>query len=68
MSFLKGNYKLAQEVAPSQEEIPADKLLEQEYYKTALSKLGGSIAFIMKEKTFLWKGDEEDAAAKDAPS
>jgi hypothetical protein len=69
MSLLKGNYKLDDEHNPtSDEQRPAEKLLEQEYYKAAMNKLGGSIAFIMKDKTFLWKGDnntqEEKAEAK----
>ena len=58
MSYLKGNYEVKNAPGPS----PADgqgveELLEQEYYKAAVEKLGGSIAFIMKGKTFLWKGD-----------
>ena len=63
MGLLKGNYELEDEVQVSGEEIADDKLLEQEYYKAALEKLGGSIAFIMKGKTFLWTGDEVSPSA-----
>jgi len=64
MSVLKGNYKLENEPRVEAERPPAEQLLEQEFYKTALGKLGGSIAFIIKGKTFLWTGDEHK---KEAP-
>ncbi len=65
MSMLKGNYKLDKEVTSSEKKEEKKEInpLEQEYYKAAMSKLGGSIAFIMKDKTFLWTGD-----AKSKPS
>ena len=54
------NYRLNNEPdPPANTDSPAEDILEQEYYKTALTKLGGSIAFIMKDKTFLWKGDSK---------
>ena len=69
MGILKGNYKLQDEVKISEENSSDDKLVEQEYYKAALEKLGGSIAFVLKDKTFLWTGDEApsnaDIAVKD---
>lgn len=58
MSLLKGNYSLEQQVEPTAQAAPGENLLEQDYYKAALSKLGGSICFVMKPKGFLWKGDE----------
>ena len=61
MSLLKGNYKLKDVAQTVAEDVSAEKLLEQQYYREALSKLGGSIAFIMKDKTFLWTGDEAAA-------
>jgi hypothetical protein len=57
MSFLKGNYHVDEPEATPAADAPADQPLEQEYYKAALSKLGGSIAFVMKGRTFLWDGD-----------
>lgn len=55
--FLKGNYQLPKrgkvERTPTREDP-----LEQEFYRKALEKLGGSIAFIMKSKNLLWKGDQ----------
>jgi len=65
MSLLKGNYKLNDVPEGVAEDVSAEKLLEQQYYKEALSKLGGSISFIMKDKTFLWTGDD---AAESAPA
>lgn len=70
MSFLKGNYAVKQpESAQPQKATDSDDRgpLEQEYYKAALSKLGGSIAFVMKGRTFLWQGDahsKEDNSPK----
>lgn len=69
MSMLKGNYNLKKEVAPSdkKEDKQGSNPLEQEYYKEAMSKLGGSIAFIMKNKTFLWTGDAKPQPSSDSP-
>ena len=58
MSMLKGNYEL-KGPEPVAEPEGQGSALEKEYYKAALSKLGGSIAFIMKDKTFVWTGDEK---------
>lgn len=57
MPMLKGNYGLD---GPEPAERPGAERspLEKEYYKAALAKLGGSIAFIMKDKTFIWTGDD----------
>lgn len=54
--YLKGNYRLPKKIKPkvSQEKPTVEQKFEQE----SLTKLGGSIAFIMKSKTFLWEGDE----------
>ena len=66
MSLLKGNYKLKDAPQTASKDVSADKRLEQEYYKEALRKLGGSIAFIMKGKTFLWTGDDEGTTTQAA--
>ena len=62
MSLLKGNYELDEVSATTGEASSPSQLLEEEYYRAAMTKLGGSIAFIMKGKTFLWTGDDEGAA------
>lgn len=64
MGMLKGNYELEDEVQAAKEKVDDDKPLEQKYYKAALQKLGGSIAFVMKDKTFLWTGDEAPPSAE----
>ena len=62
--YLKGNYDLAPadpadaRRAPA---IPAAASLEEEFERQALQKLGGSIAFIKKSKSFIWKGPAGDA-------
>ena len=54
--YLKGNYRLPQkgESKTGKEELTVEQKFEQE----SLAKLGGSIAFVMKSKSFLWEGDE----------
>ena len=61
--YLKGNYDLApanpvgaRKDAPR----PATASLEEEFERQALQKLGGSIAFIKKSKSFIWKGPPGD--------
>ncbi len=63
MGLLQGNYELDNEVESQGDENSPDEALQQEYYKAALQKLGGSIAFVMKDKTFLWTGDEDVQSA-----
>jgi len=57
--YLKGNYELS----PTNGEkktpplaAPSAGTLEEEFERQALQKLGGSIAFIKKSKSFVWKG------------
>lgn len=58
MDLLKGNYKLAKgaPVAPESE----DSSLTQRFEEATLSKVGGSICFVMKSDTFLWSGEEDE--------
>ena len=53
---LKGNYELPKKIQNVDQ--PLGDPTEQEFYRRALEKLGGSIAFILKSKHLLWKGDE----------
>ena len=57
--FLKGNYELPQRSTKrrSGNRKPGKSLTERMEEK-ALAKLGGSMCFVMKGKTFLWTGDE----------
>ena len=54
--YLKGNYDL-----PLKGEANASSAesKEEEFYHRALEKLGGSIAFILKPKYLLWRGDKD---------
>ena len=56
--LLKGNYKspkLKGETAAKEPKSP------EGFEQKALERLGGSIAFVMKSKTFLWSPDDAPA-------
>jgi hypothetical protein len=53
--FLKGNFKTKKNVEAPAEEAES---LEKRFEKEALKKLGGSIAFVSKQKVH-WGDDEE---------
>lgn len=57
MSYLKGNYELDKKVGEDEikDEDP-EKI--KAFERFARERLGGSIAFVMKDKTFVWTGDE----------
>jgi hypothetical protein len=61
MSILKGNFDTKKTVVAERHEETVDEKFERE----ALSRLGGSIAFVSHKK-FLWTGDDE--ADKEMPS
>ena len=56
--YLKGNYKLPKKMKPQVSKMMPT--VEQKFEQESLAKLGGSIAFIMKSKTFLWEGDKDE--------
>ena len=56
--FLKGNYALDAKIEET-EEAAADGT-EEEFERTALARLGGSICFVRK-KGFVWRGDDPRA-------
>lgn len=63
--YLKGNYDLAPAnpvSATNDAPSPTTASLEEEFERQALQKLGGSIAFIKKSKSFIWKGPSGDHA------
>jgi hypothetical protein len=55
--YLKGNYKITKEIEPGSKTDQDGT--EQEFYRRSLEKLGGSIAFVLKSKNLLWKGNEK---------
>ncbi len=58
MSLLKGNYPVDVPDTKKTEPDAKESILEKEYYRAALKRLGGSICFVRKSKVFLWTGDE----------
>jgi hypothetical protein len=60
---LKGNYK-SPEIKSKDAPLTPETGLSTEFEKKALERLGGSIAFVMKSKTFLWtpEDDKKDPA------
>ena len=66
VQYLKGNYKLSPgKTAKKRKRKPAAKQVEEEFERRALEKLGGSIAFVMKSKTFVWSDDGNKAPRKE---
>ena len=55
--LLKGNYSLDRQPSADQGAAPT---LEDDFERSALQKLGGSIAFVKKSASFVWKGPERD--------
>lgn len=56
--YLKGNYQVQKEKAEPVER--AEETVTQQFERRALERLGGSIAFVMKKNTFVWRGDRPD--------
>ena len=52
--FLKGNYRLPKGKADVITKKKTKKDLTDRLEETALSKLGGSLCFVMKKGTFVW--------------
>jgi len=64
MSYLKGNYEV-DNLCGSAEIGSAvkDESLSTKFEDFARAKLGGSIAFVMKNNTFVWDGPEAVSTA-----
>lgn len=60
--FLKGNYELPASSKIKNQRTKSRKSLTDTMEERALAKLGGSICFVMKGKTFLWAGDQDEKA------
>lgn len=62
--LLKGNYDLPEGQNPAKETKAGDgsnaQTAQVEFERRAMERLGGSIAFVMKSKTFMWNGDGRD--------
>ena len=56
MSYLKGNYDVGKKLETEKPETEDEKV--KAFERFARARLGGSIAFVMKGKTFVWSGDD----------
>jgi hypothetical protein len=54
---LKANFKVKRKKSPKSE--PEKSTVVEEFEREALRHLGGSIAFVMKRKEFVWTGEEK---------
>ena len=61
VEFLKGNYQLPNDASSEQAAENSPKTLTESFEDSVLAKLGGSLCFVTKGKTFLWTGDEGEA-------
>ncbi len=58
LKFLRGNYRLPRNRKGSLPVQKPKKDLTDKFEESALAKLGGSLCFVMKKDTFVWKGDK----------
>jgi len=58
--LLKGNYKMDKPQTQKTTKKRSSKTLTDKFEESALAKLGGSMCFVMKGKTFLWSGNETE--------
>lgn len=58
--LIKGNYQVENEEAIEAKHQKKNKTYTQEFEEKSMEKLGGSIAFVMKENKFVWDDPEED--------
>lgn len=62
--YLKGNYPLPEKDASQETQRQKDPTASEQFERRALERLGGSIAFVLKKKTFVWKGGDSSPDAK----
>jgi hypothetical protein len=60
---MKGNFKTKKHV--EQKETEEKDRLEEQFERTALKRLGGSIAFVSK-KGFTWDGDDGEGSGTES--
>jgi hypothetical protein len=61
-SFLKGNYQLAKETQKKRVTRKTATRLTEQFEESALARLGGSMCFVIKDKTFMWVGKQSEAS------
>lgn len=55
--FLKGNYTVTN--SDSEEQASQEPDFTKVFESKALEKLGGSIAFVVKNDQFVWEGEDD---------
>lgn len=60
--FLKGNYQVDKNLKEGAPEKETEKNLTEQFEEEALAKLGGSLCFVTKGKTFVWTGKQTEQA------
>lgn len=63
VEFLKGNYNLPDKTRVTRTKRRGRKSLTEQFEEAVLAKLGGSLCFVAKEKTFLWTGEGSEKAS-----
>lgn len=64
-NYLKGNYRLRRkkdEASPSTGRKKLKETPRDEFERRALERLGGSIAYVSLNDTFVWRGEDDDKA------
>ena len=56
--MLKGNYRVEKQVEVQADNKERDASIEALFESSAMEKLGGSMAFVKKSGTFLWKDEK----------
>jgi hypothetical protein len=67
MARLIGNYQVPgqpEDAKPEVKDTSSDEKTASEFEKRAFARLGGSIAFVMKGKSVLWSGEQNEGGAK----
>ena len=67
MARLIGNYQVPgqpDEQKPESTDGSSEVKTVSEFEKRAFARLGGSIAFVMKGKSVVWTGEQNDGGAK----
>jgi hypothetical protein len=63
VDFLKGNYALPDKTRVTRTNSRGRKSLTEQFEEATLAKLGGSLCFVAKGKTFLWTGEGNEKAS-----
>lgn len=57
VEFLRGNYEISENPGSALPDKPMEDSLTERFEQSVLAKLGGSVCFVVKNKTLLWTGE-----------